>query len=60
MITEVETELEASFAIELVRSNALRALVAVSGRDVVYIAWKLGWIVGKQAGLAQAEEIFSK
>lgn len=59
-LTEIEAELDASFEIELARSSALRALAVHSGREAVYHAWRFGWIVGKQAGLAQAQEVLSK
>lgn len=59
-LAALEAEFEAAFLIEIARSAALRALVAHSGRMVVYHAWRLGWIVGKQAGLSQAQEVFTK
>jgi hypothetical protein len=59
-LDELQAELDASFEIELARSAALRGLVVHSGRGVVYHAWKLGWIVGQQKGLAKAQEVFSK
>lgn len=59
-MSDVEAELDASFEIELARSDALRALTVHSGRKIVYHAWRLGWVVGKQAGLAQAQEVLSK
>lgn len=50
-------EVEAAFEIELVSNAGIKALVERFGRDPVQLAWGLGWVNGKQAGLQQAREI---
>lgn len=59
-LDELQAEVDAAFEIELARSAALKALAHRFGREAVYLAWRLGWIVGQQAGLSKAQEVLSK
>jgi hypothetical protein len=57
-VEQLESEMEASFAIEWARSEALKCCVERFGREAVYLTWRLGWCSGQQAGLSKAQEIF--
>jgi hypothetical protein len=53
-MSETEVQAEAAFTMELMQSDALRALMQVAPREVVKMAWSLGYVKGVGDGLGKA------
>ena len=56
----IGSEMEAAFAVAFAQSMALQELAALAGKENASLLWRMGWIAGKEAGLAQAQQIMTK
>lgn len=59
-MNEFDADLAARFAIELAKNEALRRCVAAAAdTDTARLIWSLGFVTGKESGLAQAQQIMA-
>jgi len=54
-----QSEMDAAFAIAFAQSEALQHLALQVGKENASILWRMGWIAGKEAGLAMANDIMN-
>lgn len=56
-MSEIEVQAEAAFTMELMQSEALRALMQTAPREVVKMTWRLGYVKGVGDGLGKASDM---
>ncbi len=54
---EVMAELRTLFEIEYARDRTLCALAALAGKEHCFMAWAMGYLKGKGAGLSEAQAL---
>lgn len=53
------TQMDAAFTVAFAQSKALQHLALQVGKENASLLWRMGWIAGKEAGLAHAHSIMN-
>ncbi len=56
----MEVAMEAAFAIEFSKNEAMQIMARMSSRDIIYMCWCLGYACGQNDALKSVEKIWSE
>jgi hypothetical protein len=56
-MSELESQVDAAYAIEKARSEAIRRCAEIYGEQATYLIWRLGYVVGMREGVKKVQEI---